>query len=57
MLTDEARLQEVADTLLAHDGVASVSVVATDSPSGSASVTADGIQPLGPPGTPAPARP
>jgi len=55
VLTDEARLQEVADLLLSSDGVDSVSVVAADSPAGSAPVTADGVQPLGPPGTPAPA--
>ena len=55
VLTDEDKLQQVADVLLAHDGVASVSVVAVDSPAGSAAVTTDGIQPLGPPGTPAPA--
>ena len=55
VLTDEDRLQSVADVLLAHDGVASVSVIAADSPSGSAPVTVDGVQPLGPPGTPAPA--
>ncbi len=55
VLTGEGSLQQVADTLLANDGVASVSVVAADSPSGSAGVTADGIQAFGPPGTPAPA--
>ena len=54
VLTDEARLQEVTDVLLANDGVDSVSVIAADSPAGTAPVTADGIQPLGPPGTPAP---
>ena len=54
VLTPEAGMLNVADKLLANDGVASVSVVAVDSPSGSAAVTAKGIQPLGPPGTPAP---
>ena len=54
VLTPEAGMLNVADKLLANDGVASVSVVAADSPSGSAAVTAKGIQPLGPPGTPAP---
>ena len=54
VLTDEGRLQETADILLASNGVSSVSVLAADSPSGSAPVTPDGIQPLGPPGTPAP---
>ena len=48
------RLQDAAAVLLGNDGVEGVSVVAADSPSGSAPVTADGIQALGPPGTPAP---
>ena len=43
----------VADVLLATDGVEAVSVVSGDSPSGSLPVTEDGIQALGPPGTPA----
>ncbi|NKX93279.1 MMPL family transporter [Sanguibacter hominis ATCC BAA-789] len=55
VLTPEADLQQVADTLLATDGVASVAVTAADSPSGSAPVTAEGITAFGPPGTPAPA--
>src|SRR5699024_10489487 len=42
-----------ADTLLGTTGVDSVTVVAADSPSGAAPVTTNGIQPLGPPGTPA----
>ncbi|KAB1644865.1 MMPL family transporter [Gulosibacter chungangensis] len=50
----EGELAEVADILLANEGIDSVSVTAADSPSGSAPVTAEGIQPLGPPGTPAP---
>ena len=54
VLTPEADLQETVETLLANDGVTDVSVLASDSPSGSAPVTEDGIQPLGPPGTPAP---
>ncbi len=54
VLVDEARLQEVADVVLASDGVSSLSVLATDSPSGSAPITTDGVQALGPPGTPAP---
>ena len=49
----EEDLQAVADVLLATDGVESVAVVSADSPSGSLPVTGDGIQPLGPPGTPA----
>src|SRR5699024_8256863 len=54
VITAAEELQEVTDTLLAQDDVGSVSVTAADSPSGTAPVTADGIQPLGPPGTPAP---
>ncbi len=54
VLVDENRLQEAADILLASEGVSSLSVLAADSPSGSAPVTAGGIQPFGPPGTPAP---
>lgn len=55
VLTPEADLQKAAQTLIDTKGVDSVTVVATDSPSGTAPVTADGVQPLGPPGTPAPA--
>ena len=54
VLVAQDRLQQTADTLLAHDGIDSVAVTAADSPSGTASVTADGIQAFGPPGTPAP---
>lgn len=54
VLVPEPSLQEIADVLLAHDGVASVSVVSADSPSGSAPVTADGLTAFGPPGTPSP---
>ena len=54
VLIDEADFDEVAEVLLTTDGVDSVSVVSSDSPSGSAPVTEDGIQAFGPPGTPAP---
>ncbi len=54
VVVDEASLQDVADVLLAHDGVDAVTVTASDSPSGTAEVTSDGISALGPPGTPAP---
>lgn len=54
VLTDQDSLQQTTDTLLDHRGIDSVSVTSEDSPSGSAPVTADGVQPLGPPGTPAP---
>lgn len=50
----EEALQDAADVLLADDGIDSVAVVAADSPSGTASVTADGISAFGPPGTAAP---
>ena len=48
-------LQATADLLLATDEIASVSVVAADSPSGTAAITADGITAIGPPGTDPPA--
>lgn len=54
VVVDEGSLQDVADVLLAHDGVDAVTVTASDSPSGTANVTADGISAVGPPGTPAP---
>ncbi|MGJ0388960.1 MMPL family transporter [Microbacterium sp. CGR1] len=50
----EDRLQDAADVLLADDGIDGVSVTAADSPSGSATVTADGLKAVGPPGTAAP---
>ncbi|QGH70209.1 MMPL family transporter [Pseudactinotalea sp. HY158] len=54
VIADEGELQDVTDALLGTEGVASVAVTAADSPSGTAPVTADGVQPIGPPGTPAP---
>ncbi|KYJ97604.1 MMPL family transporter [Microbacterium sp. CH1] len=54
VIVDEDRLQDAADVLLANDGIDGVTVTASDSPSGSAPVTADGITAVGPPGTPAP---
>ena len=54
VLVDEGRMQDAADVLLADDGVDTVSVTASDSPSGSAPITADGIGAFGPPGSPAP---
>ncbi|WP_341944889.1 MMPL family transporter [Microbacterium sp. LWH11-1.2] len=50
----EDRLQDAADVLLASDGIDGVSVTAADSPSGTATVTEDGLTAVGPPGTPAP---
>lgn len=55
VLVPEESLQDVADQVLATDGIDSLTVLAEDSPSGSAPVTSDGVQPLGPPGTEAPA--
>ncbi|WP_091029129.1 MMPL family transporter [Microbacterium oxydans] len=54
VVVDEDRLQDAADVLLANDGIDAVSVTAADSPSGTASVTEDGLTAVGPPGTPAP---
>ena len=54
VLTPEATLQQTSQTLIDIDGVDSVSVVAADSPSGTALVTKDGLQAVGPPGTPTP---
>jgi RND superfamily putative drug exporter len=54
VIVDEDSLQDVADSLLANSGVDTVAVTATDSPSGTANVTEDGLTAVGPPGTPAP---
>lgn len=54
VVVDEDSLQDAADVLLAHDGVDAVAVTASDSPSGTAGVTDEGIVAVGPPGTPAP---
>ncbi|MBO1030503.1 MMPL family transporter [Tessaracoccus sp. SD287] len=55
VVVPQDRMQDAANILLKNSGVQGVSIVAADSPSGTAPVTADGIQPLGQPGTPAPA--
>ena len=55
VVADEADLQDVADLLLADERIDGVVVLAADLPSGTAPVTADGVQPLGPPGTEPPA--
>ncbi|WP_245560981.1 MMPL family transporter [Agromyces subbeticus] len=47
-------LQQIADVALDTAGVDSVAVVSAESRAGTAPVTSDGIQPLGPPGTPVP---
>jgi len=49
----EAEVQEMTDVLLASSGVDSVVVLSDDSVSGTLPVTVDGVQPFGPPGTPA----
>ncbi|MBK0421834.1 MMPL family transporter [Leucobacter sp. CSA2] len=54
VITPEDELEQTASTLRGLDGVDSVAVAAADSPSGTAAVTAEGIQAQGPPGTPAP---
>ncbi|HEV6953655.1 MAG TPA: MMPL family transporter [Promicromonospora sp.] len=53
VVAPEGDLQAAADVLLDADGIEQVAVTA-DTESGTAPVTADGVQPLGPPGTPAP---
>ncbi|WP_102510222.1 MMPL family transporter [Sanguibacter massiliensis] len=55
VLAPEGSLDAVATTILGTPGVAGLAVTAQDSPSGTAPVTADGIQPVGRPGTEAPA--
>ncbi|MDR7385701.1 MMPL family transporter [Promicromonospora iranensis] len=50
VVTPEDELQQAADVLLQEDGIAQVAISA-DTPSGTAPVTADGIQ-AGPPGGP-----
>lgn len=52
IIAPEPQLDSAAKTLLSTDGVASVNVLSADSASGTFPVTANGIQPLGPPGTP-----
>ena len=54
VVVEESALQDAADVLLAHVGIEAVTVRSADSPSGSASVTQEGIVAFGPPGTPAP---
>ena len=53
IIAPEDRVQDVADLLLAHDGVADVSII-VDGNGQTAPVTEDGIGAFGPPGTPAP---
>ncbi|SDS31053.1 MMPL family transporter [Microterricola viridarii] len=50
IVAPEGALQDAADVALTTDGVASVTVLSADSPSGSLPVTSDGIQAIGAPG-------
>src|SRR5699024_3862827 len=54
VLTDESNLQQVADVLLSDDSFDGITVSSTESPAGSAPLTADGIAPMGPGPAPAP---
>ncbi|MBZ2198258.1 MMPL family transporter [Occultella gossypii] len=54
VVADAEEVESVAATILDNPGVASLAAVSADSPSGTAPVTADGVQPLAD-GTPAPA--
>jgi RND superfamily putative drug exporter len=54
IIVDESQFDDASQVVLDTSGVASVAVLSSDSPSGTAPVTEDGIQPLGPPGTPVP---
>ncbi|MFD2024551.1 MMPL family transporter [Promicromonospora aerolata] len=53
VVTPQDEMQRAADVLLAEDGIARVAITA-ETPSGTAPVTAEGIQAFGPPGAPAP---
>lgn len=50
----ESEFDVVIDTLRGISGIEAITVRSADSPSGSAPVTAEGIEPFGPPGSPAP---
>ncbi|MCC2030001.1 MMPL family transporter [Microbacterium sp. YMB-B2] len=54
VMVAEESLQDAADVLLASPGIDGVTVTSSDSPSGTADVTSEGISAFGPPGTPAP---
>ncbi|MBN8206063.1 MMPL family transporter [Microbacterium esteraromaticum] len=54
IIVDESEMDDAVTVLLADDGIDGVAVTTEDSPSGSAPVTAEGITPVGPPGTPEP---
>lgn len=54
VVTNEDDIDSVVDVLLAHQSIDEISITTQDSPSGTAPVTADGIEAFGPPGTPEP---
>lgn len=54
VIATEDEYQAAADVLLAHPEIEDVSMTVEDSPSGTAPITEDGIEALGPPGTPEP---
>ncbi|HUH52566.1 MAG TPA: efflux RND transporter permease subunit [Microbacteriaceae bacterium] len=54
VVAPESEIDQVSSILIANTGVEGVAIVSSESPSGTAQVTADGISALGPPGTPAP---
>ncbi|MFJ3404596.1 MMPL family transporter [Promicromonospora sp. NPDC090134] len=53
VIAPQEDLQRAADVLLADDGIEDVAITA-DTASSTAPVTKDGVQPFGPPGSPAP---
>ncbi|MFD6444282.1 MMPL family transporter [Promicromonospora sp. NPDC060204] len=53
VIAPQEDLQRAADVLLADDGIEGVAITA-DTASNTATVTEDGVQPFGPPGSPAP---
>lgn len=55
VVTDEKQMDDVVALLTESRGVDSVAIISADSPSGQAPITPNGIEPVGPPGTPAPA--
>ncbi|MEU4386403.1 MMPL family transporter [Promicromonospora sp. NPDC023805] len=54
VVAPQDELQRAADVLLQEDGIAQVAVSADNTPSGTAPVTADGVQAAGPPQVPEP---
>ncbi|MBM9432911.1 MMPL family transporter [Flaviflexus equikiangi] len=54
VLVNESDIDVVVAALYENDGIDSVTIFASDAPSGQAPITTDGITAVGPPGTPAP---